>query len=67
MNPFEWKLCILIHISLNFVPKGLVSRSTIVPTMQQAITFTNVDLDLWHNMASPAYNKLKHFSMPNNT
>ena len=59
MNLHEWKVCILIRISLKFVPKGLIdnkggigSGSGLAPKRQQAITWTHGDPVHWRLHAS---------------
>ena len=52
------KLCILIRISLKFVPKGQIdhkrvgSGSGLAPNRRQAIAWTNYDLDHWRIYAA---------------
>ena len=46
-DPHQWE----VNIGL-----GNVAR-------QQAITWTNIDSDLWHHMASPGHNELTHLSL----
>ena len=60
---FSWKLLYLLEDVLKSVPLSTLEVSTgsgngLVPIRHQAITWTNVDQDYWHHMASLAHNEL---------
>ena len=68
-NVFSWiksVVCILIKVSLKFVPKGpidhipaLVLDNGLAPNRWQAIIWTNTDSTRWHVYAALAEDELK--------
>ena len=63
MNFLEWKVFVLIQVSLNFKvcnyqKVNIFAANGLAENMWQAITWSNSDQDQWHNMTSLNHNEL---------